>query len=103
MLAEVELDPVRLERPAERVAERLRLAGKHVIHALDERHRCAQPVHRLRHLDAHRPAAQHEQPLRHLGERRDLAVGPDAVQLAEPRDRRDHGSDPVAITTWSAE
>ena len=94
VLAEVELDPVRRERRAERVAERLRLARQHVVHALDERDRSAQAVHGLRHLDSDRAAAQHEQPARHLGQRGHLAVRPDAVQLAQAGDGRDHGVRP---------
>ena len=37
------------------------------------------------------PAAEHEQPARDLGQPGDLAVRPHAVQLAQARDRRDHG------------
>ena len=82
------------ERVAERVAERLRLARQEVVHALDQRHRRAQAVHGLRHLHSHRAATQHEQPARDLGEPRDLAVRPDAFQLAEAGDGRHHGVRP---------
>ena len=68
LLAEAELDPVRGERDAERVAERLRLAREHVVHALDERHGSAHAVDGLRHLDSDRAAAQHHEPARHLGQ-----------------------------------
>ena len=59
------------------------------LDALDERDLAAQAAHGLRHLDADRPAADDEQPARdglHPGR---LAVGPDPVELAQPRDRRD--------------
>ena len=49
----------------------------------------AEAAHGLGHLDAHRPAAEHEQPTRdglHAGR---LAVGPDPVEVAQARDRRD--------------
>ena len=62
--------------------------GEHVLGALDERHLAAEAAHGLRHLDADRPAAEDEQPARdglHAGH---LAVGPDAVELAQARDRR---------------
>ena len=90
MLAEVELDPVGLECAAQRVAQRLRLARQHVVHALDQRHRGAHAPHGLGHLHAHRPAAQHEQAARHLGEAGCLAIRPDAVELAQARDGRYH-------------
>ena len=61
---------------------------EHVLGALDERHLAAEAANGLRHLDADRPAAEHEQPPRdglHAGR---LAVGPDALELAQARDRR---------------
>ena len=57
--------------------------------ALDERDLAAEAAHDLRQLDADRPAAEDEQPARdglHAGR---LAVAPDAVELAQARDRRD--------------
>ena len=65
------------------------LAREHVRGALDEHHLAAEAANGLRHLDADRPAAEHEQPARdglHAGH---LAVGPDAVELAQARHRRD--------------
>src|SRR5207247_9086509 len=56
--------------------------------ALDEGDLAAEAAHGLRHLDADRPAAQDQQAARdglHAGH---LAVGPDAVELAQARDRR---------------
>ena len=73
----------------ETVAERLGLAREHVVHALDEGHRGAQPPDRLGHLDADRAAAEHEHPARHLRQRRHLAVRPDALELDKARDRRE--------------
>ena len=86
--AEGELDAVAAQDLAERLAERRGLAGEHVLGALDERHLAAEAAHGLRHLDADRPAAEHEQAARdglHAGR---LAVGPDALELAQARDRR---------------
>ena len=63
--------------------------GEHVRGALDERDLAAEAAHGLRHLDADRSAAEDEQPARdrlHAGR---LAVGPDALELAQARDRRD--------------
>ena len=87
--AEHELDAVAAQDLAERLAQRRGLAREDVLGALDERHLAAEPAHGLRHLDADRPAAEHEQAPRdglHAGH---LAVGPDAVELAQPRDGRD--------------
>ena len=67
-----------------------RLAREQVLGALHDRHRGAHARERLGHLDADGAAAEHEQPARHLGEAGRLAVGPHAVELAQPRDRRDH-------------
>ena len=61
-----------------------------MLGALDERDLAAQAACRLRHLDPDRPAAEDEQASRDRLHARHLAVGPDAVELAEPRDRRDH-------------
>ena len=85
--AEDELDAVAAQDLAERLAQRRGLAGEHVLGALDERHLAAEAAHGLRHLDADRPAAEDEQAARdglHAGR---LAVGPDAVELAQARDR----------------
>ena len=56
---------------------------------VDEHDLAAEAAHRLRHLDADRTAAQDDEPAGHLGHRGDLAVGPHALELAEPGDRRD--------------
>ena len=88
MRAEDELDAVAAQDLAERLAQRRGLAGEQVLGALDERDLAAEATHGLRHLDADRPAAEHEQAARdglHAGH---LAVGPDAVELAQARDRR---------------
>ena len=78
--------------PAERLAEWLRLARQEALRALDQGDGAAHPPQRLRHLDTHRPAAEHQQPARQLAglEAGHLAVRPDALQLAQPVDRRDH-------------
>ena len=60
--AERELDAVATQHLAERLAQRLGLAGQHVAGAPDERHLTAQTAHRLGHLDADGPGAEHEQP-----------------------------------------
>ena len=49
----------------------------------------AQTAHGLPHLDAERPAAEDQQAARDGLHTRRLAIGPDAVDLAQPRDRRD--------------
>ena len=88
MHAERKLDAVAPQDLAERLAERRGLARQHVLGALDERHLAAEAAHGLRHLDADRPAAEHEQAPRdglHAGH---LAVRPDALELAQARDRR---------------
>ncbi len=62
--------------------------AEHVLGPVDDRHLAAEAAHGLRHLDADRPAAEDQQPPRdglHAGH---LAVGPDAVELAQARDRR---------------
>ena len=102
MHAEGELDAVAAQDLAERLAERRGSRGEQVLGALDERHLAAEAAHGLRHLDADRAAAEHEQAARdglHAGR---LAVGPDAVELAQARHRRHDGSEPVARTTCSA-
>ena len=47
-----------------------------------------QPAHDLRHLDTDRPTAEYEQAARDGRHRGRLAIGPDALELAEARDRR---------------
>ena len=73
---------------AERLAERRRLAAEHVLGHVDDRRLAAEPADRLRHLDPDRAAAQDQQAARdrlHAGR---LAVGPDALELAQARDGR---------------
>ena len=94
--------PSRRSDLGERLAERRGLARQHVLGALDERDLAAEAADRLGHLDADRAAAEHEQPARDRLHARRLAVRPDALELAQARDRRDDRSAPVARTTWSA-
>jgi hypothetical protein len=82
------LDTVVVERVGERVAERSRLAAEQVLAAVDKRHLAAEAMDGLRHLDADRPAAEHEQAARDGLEAGRLAVGPDAVELAQAGDGR---------------
>ena len=87
--AEDELDAVAAQDLVERIAKRRRLTRKQVARAFHEHDLPAEAPDGLGHLDADGPAAEHEQPARdglHTGR---LAVGPDPVELAEPRDRRD--------------
>ena len=84
----MQLDALGGQRLTEGVAERLRLAGQRVVHALHHGHRGPEAEHRLRHLHTNRTAAEHQHPLGHLAQLRHLAVGPDAIQLGKPRDRR---------------
>jgi hypothetical protein len=83
-----QLDSVSAQCLAQRVAQRRSLAGKHVLCPLDEHHLAAETPYDLRHLDACGPAAQHEQAARHSRHARRLARAPDALELAQPRDRR---------------
>ena len=87
--AEGELDAVAAQVLAQRLTERRRLARKDMLAALDQRHLAAETAHGLGQLDPDRTAAEHQQPPRdglHAGR---LAVGPDAIQLAQAGDRRD--------------
>ena len=68
----------------------------------DQRDLAAEAADGLRHLDPHRPAAQDEQPARYRLHAGRLAVGPDAVELAQPRIGGMNGSAPLASTTLSA-
>ena len=86
--SERELDAVAAQHLAERLAQRRRLARKHVLASLDEHHLAAEAAHGLRHLDADRAAAEHQQPARNLLHAGHLAVCPDALQLAQSRHRR---------------
>ena len=88
--AEDELDAVAAQDLAERLAQRGGLAREHVSAALDEHDLAAEPAYGLRHLDADRAAAEDDQPARDGRHGRRLAIGPDAVELAQPGDRRDH-------------
>jgi hypothetical protein len=90
VLPEVQHDAVGGQRLADRLAERSRLARKHVIAALHERDGRAQPRHRLGHLDADRPGAEHEQSARDLRETGRLAARPHAREPAQPGNGRDH-------------
>ena len=80
-----------------------RLAGEHVLGALDERHLAAEAANRLRHLDADRSAAEHEQSARdglHAGH---LAVASRCPSSSRrPGTGGTIGSAPVATTTCSA-
>jgi len=89
VLAEAQLHAVGLERLGERLAERGRLAGQQMPRPLDQRHLPAEAGHRLGHLHADGAAAQDQEAAGDLGHRRDLAVGPQAGQLAQPGNRRD--------------
>jgi hypothetical protein len=89
--AQMQLDALGCERVAHRLADRRRLVREHAVGALDDGHGGAHPPQRLAELHADRAGAEHEQPpgnLRHPG---GLAVGPDAVELAQAGDRWDHG------------
>ena len=83
--------PARCRRPpalAECVAERLRLAAENVLGHVDDRRLAAEPVDRLRQLHAHRAAAQYEQSAWHRLHAGRLAVGPDALEVAQAGDGR---------------
>ena len=80
-----------MQHLAERITERRGFSREHVPSGLDERHLTAESAHGLRHLDADRAAAEHEQATRDGLHARDLAVRPDAVELAQTGDGRDDG------------
>ena len=85
----MELDPVAVQYLAERITERRRLAGQDVRATLDHDDLAAEAANGLCHLHADRPSAEYEQPPRDGLHARHLSVRPDAVELAEPRHRRD--------------
>jgi hypothetical protein len=87
--AEHELDPVASQHLAERLAERRGLTRQDVLRALHHHRLGAEAPHGLRHLHADRPGPQDEHAARNGLHGGRLAVGPDAVELAQPRDRRD--------------
>jgi hypothetical protein len=63
--------------------------GRGAVHALDDRDLGAHPRDGLAELDADGTGAEDQQPAGHLPQAGRLAVGPDAVELAETRDRGD--------------
>ena len=79
--------PSARQRLRERVAERRRLAGERPVHALDDRDLGAHPGDGLAELDADGAGAEDQQPARDLAQAGRLAVRPDAVELAQARDR----------------
>ena len=86
--AQVELDAVPPQCLAEGLAQRRGLPGQHVPGPLDQRDLPAQTMHGLGHLGPDGPAAEYQQASRdglHAGH---LAVGPDAIELAQARDGR---------------
>ena len=86
--AQVELDAVSPQRLAEGLAQRRGLPGQDVPGRLDQRDLPAQTAHGLGHLGPDGSAAQYQQAPRdglHAGH---LAVGPDALELAQARDGR---------------
>ena len=89
--AEYEFDAVAAQDLADRLAQRGGLAREDALRALHEDRLAAETAHRLRDLDTDRPAAKHKQPARDGLHARRLAVGPQPVELAEPRDRGDDG------------
>ena len=59
--------------------------------ALDDGDLAAEAAHGLRHLHTDRAAAENQQAPRDRLHAGDLAVGPDALELAQPGDRRHEG------------
>lgn len=87
--AEVDSQPLARERLRERVTERARLARQDVIHSLDQIDVGAEGGERLGHLHAHGTATEDYDACGDLARAGRLAVGPNAVELGEARDRRD--------------
>ena len=59
-----------------------------MLRTLDEHNLAAEAADGLRHLDADRPTAHHEHAAGNRLHAGDLAVAPDAIELAESRHRR---------------
>ena len=78
-----ELDPLTTEDLAQRLTERSRIAGEHVLGPVDDDHLAAEPAYHLGHLDAHRSAAQDQQAPRHDLHRGRLATGPHAREVLQ--------------------
>ena len=89
--AEPQVDAVGAQGGGQCLAERPRLTWQQMVHALDDRRLRAQAVERLGHLDADRSAAEHDDALGHLLQAGGLPVGPNAVEVTQAVDRRDHG------------
>ncbi len=64
--------------------------GEHTFGRLDHSHLAAKTPDGLGHLDADRPTTQYQQTPWHRFHTGHLAVGPDAFQVAQPRDRGHH-------------
>ncbi len=60
-----------------------------MVASVDQNHLATEPAYGLGHLHADRPAAEDEQSAGHRLHRGGLAVGPHAVELAQPGNRRD--------------
>ena len=86
----MQLDAVAAQHLAEGLAQGHGLAGQHVRGRLDQRDLTAQAPHGLGNLGPDRTAAEDQQAARHRLHPGDLAVGPQAVQLAQPGHRGDH-------------
>src|SRR3954449_2913169 len=86
--AEDELDAFIAEDFAEGFPQRRGLAGEQVLGALYDCNLTAQATDGLGHLDTHRASAEHHQPARNGLHACHLAVGPDAVELAQSGNRR---------------
>ena len=87
--AELQLDAVAPQRLAQPLAQRGGLARQHAIGALDHHDLGAEAARHLGQLDPGRAGPQHEQAARDDGHAGRLAVGPDAVELAQTGDGRD--------------
>src|ERR1700752_4824610 len=91
MLAETELDPVGRQGLAQGLSEWPRLTRQQVLGPLHESHGGAEPVYGLRPPPPDWTAAEHDQPARNVLDPGGLAVGPNPLELRQPRNRRDHG------------
>src|SRR6516164_4764026 len=86
----MDAQPLAADRLAERLAQGARLARQDVVHSLDHVDVGAETRERLGQLDADGTAAEDHEAAGDLAYAGGLAVGPDAVQLSQPVDRRDH-------------
>ena len=89
LCGEHEFDALAAQHLAQCLSQRRRLPGQHVPAALDDGRVAAETVDSLGHLHPDGASAQDQQPPRHRLHAGRFAVGPDALELAQARNRGD--------------